>query len=85
MAEPWAYVPFTSKQLSKWQRVHAQLSGTLAGASGFMWLVAQSTAVVTERVHGSVLQAFLFHSSLNADDPDRVTHPYLLGLLACSC
>lgn len=60
MAEPWEYVPFTSKQLSKWQRVHGQLSETLAGASGFMWLVAQSTAVVTERAHDSVLQACSF-------------------------
>lgn len=61
--EPWEYVSVTSEQLSKWQRVHTQLSESSADASGFMWLPAQSTAVATRGgvgAHGSVIQASSF-------------------------
>lgn len=61
--EPWEYVSLTSEQLSKWQRVHTQLSEPMADASGFMWLMAQSTAVATRGgvgALGSVIQASSF-------------------------
>lgn len=53
--EPWEYVSLASKQLSKWQRLQAQLLEALADASGFVRLEARSTAVVTEG------HAVLFH------------------------